>query len=67
MKNKESIVDILENSINEYDKIYDDLIFGFPDHIWTKVVEKYQGKKAFSNYLSFFALFYLILKNKIKI
>jgi len=55
LKNAEASPDILEGFINEYDKIYDDLIFGFPFHIKTKVIKKYQGKKSLPNSLSFLA------------
>lgn len=46
---------ILEGFINEYDKIYEDLIFGFPHHIKMKVVKKYENKKSLPNSLSFLA------------
>ena len=46
---------ILEGFINEYDKIYEDLIFSFPYHIKMKVIRKYQGKKSLPNSLSFLA------------
>ena len=49
--------DILQdcNFINEYDKVYEDLIFSFPYHIKMKVISKYQGKKSLPNSLSFLA------------
>ena len=55
MKTEEIKLDLLETFINEYDKIYDELVFGFPSHIKTKVIKKYQGKKALPNSLSFLA------------
>jgi len=55
MKNREGTEDILYNFITEYDKIYDELVFGFPSHIKMKVIKKYQGKKALPNSLSFLA------------
>jgi len=55
LKNNSISPEILEGFINEYDKIYEDLIFGFPYHIKMKVVKKYQGKKSMPNSLSFLA------------
>ena len=55
MKTEEVQPDLLETFINEYDKIYDELVFGFPSHIKAKVIKKYQGKKALPNSLSFLA------------
>ena len=55
LKNAEITPAILEGFINEYDKIYEDLIFGFPYHIKTKVISKYQGKKSLPNSLNFLA------------
>ena len=45
----------LEGFITDYDKVYEDLIFGFPHHIKMKVIKKYQGKKSLPNSLSFLA------------
>lgn len=55
LKNDTITPAILEGFINEYDKIYEDLIFGFPHHIKKQVVEKYEGKKSLPNSLSFLA------------
>ncbi len=46
---------ILEGFVSEYDKIYEDLIFSFPNHIKIKVISKYQGKKSLPNSLNFLA------------
>ncbi len=53
MLKNEIITPVLLGFINEYDKIYEDLIFGFPHHIKMKVVSKYQGKKSLPNSLNF--------------
>jgi hypothetical protein len=63
MKTGEGTGDILESFINEYDKIYDELVFGFPSHIKMKVIKKYQGKKALPNSLSFLASVDLVVSN----
>jgi len=55
LKNDTITPAILEGFINEYDKIYEDLIFGFPHHIKMKVVKKYENKKSLPNSLSFLA------------
>ena len=55
LKNETITPALLEGFINEYDKIYDDLLFGFPHHIKIKVISKYQGKKSLPNSLSFLA------------
>ena len=55
LKNETITPALLEGFINEYDKIYEDLIFGFPHHIKLKVISKYQGKKSLPNSLSFLA------------
>ena len=55
LKNETITPVLLEGFINEYDKIYEDLIFGFPHHIKMKVISKYQGKKSLPNSLSFLA------------
>lgn len=55
---------MLESFITEYDKIYDELVFGFPSHIKMKVIKKYQGKKALPNSLSFLASVDLVITNE---
>ncbi len=55
LKNETITPAILEGLVNEYDKIYEELVFGFPNHIKMKVIAKYQGKKYLPNSLSFLA------------
>ena len=55
LKNEKIIPALLERFINEYDKIYNDILFGFPHHIKMNVISKYQGKKSPPNSLSFLA------------
>jgi hypothetical protein len=55
LKNDTITPAILEGFINEYDKIYEDLKFGFPHHIKLKIVKKYEGKKSLPNSLNFLA------------
>ena len=55
LKNETITPAILEGLVNEYDKIYEELIFGFPNHIKYKVVKKYQGIKSLPNSLAFLA------------
>jgi hypothetical protein len=55
LKNDTITPAILEGFINEYDKIYEDLIFSFPYHIKMKVIAKYQGTKSLPNSLNFLA------------
>lgn len=55
LKNETTTPAILEGFINEYDKIYEDLIFSFPHHIKMKVIKRYQGKKSLPNSLNFLA------------
>ena len=55
LKNDTITPALLEGFINEYDKIYEDLIFSFPYHIKMKLISKYQGKKSLPNSLSFLA------------
>lgn len=55
LKNETTTATILEGFINEYDKIYEDLIFSFPYHIKMKVIKRYQGKKSLPNSLNFLA------------
>jgi len=54
-KNENITPSILEGFVAEYDKIYEDLVFGFPNHIKDKVVKKYQGVKSLPNSLAFIA------------
>jgi len=54
-KNDNITSSILEAFVDEYDKIYEDLVFGFPNHIKNKVVKKYQGIKSLPNSLAFIA------------
>ena len=55
LKNETITPTVLEGFINEYDKIYEDLVFSFPYHIKMKVIKKYQGKKSLPNSLNFLA------------
>jgi hypothetical protein len=55
LKNDTITPAILEGFINEYDQVYENLIFSFPYHIKMKVIAKYQGKKSLPNSLSFLA------------
>ena len=55
LKNETITPALLEGFINEYDNIYNDLLFGFPHHIKLKVISKYQGKKSLPNSLNFLA------------
>ncbi len=55
LKNSTTSPEVLEGFINEYDKIHEELIFGFPYHIKLKVIKKYQNKKSLPNSLSFLA------------
>ena len=55
LKNDTVTPALLEGFINEYDKIYEDLIFRFPYHIKMKVIKNYQGKNALPNSLNFLA------------
>lgn len=55
MKNDNISPTILEGFINEYDKLYEDLFYGFPHHIKREVVQKYQNTKSLPNSLSFLA------------
>ena len=64
MKTEEVKPDLLESFINEHDKIYDELVFGFPSHIKMKVIKKYQGKKALPNSLSFLASVDIVITNE---
>ena len=42
---------MLENIINDYDKLYEDLTYQFPNHIRKKVIKKYGGLKKLPNSL----------------
>jgi hypothetical protein len=55
MKNETITPTILEGFVNEYDKLYEDLVYGFPNHIKKEVVNKYQNTKSLPNSLSFLA------------
>ena len=41
LKNSTTSPEVLEGFINEYDKIHEELIFGFPYHIKLKVIKKW--------------------------
>jgi len=41
----------IENIINEYDKIYEDIKYQFPSHIRQKVINKFGGKSSLPNSL----------------
>jgi len=55
LKNEPITPTILEGLVNEYDNIYEQLVFGFPNHIKYKVVKKYQSTKSLPNSLAFLA------------
>ena len=40
---------IIENIINEYDKLFEDISFRFPNHIRQKVIKKFGGVKKLPN------------------
>jgi hypothetical protein len=42
---------IIENVINEYDKLFEDISYQFPNHIRQKVIKKFGGIKKFPNSL----------------
>ena len=42
---------IIENIINEYDKLFEDISFRFPNHIRQKVIKKFGGVKKLPNSL----------------
>ena len=42
---------IIENIINDYDKIFEDIPYRFPNHIRQKVIEKWGGVKKLPNSL----------------
>jgi hypothetical protein len=43
---------IIENIINEYDKLFEDIPYRFPNHIRQKVIKKFGGKKMLPNSLA---------------
>ncbi len=51
LKNETITPALLQGPINEYDKIYEDLLFSFPHHIKMKVISKYQDIKVKNHYL----------------
>jgi len=52
-KNNENEInkDIIQSIINDYDKLYEDLTYQFPNHIRKKVIKKYGGLKKLPNSL----------------
>lgn len=42
---------IIENIINEYDKLFEDISYQFPNHIRQKVIKKFGGLKKLPNSL----------------
>ena len=42
---------IIDNIINEYDKLFEDLTYQFPHHIKQKVIKKWGGVKTLPNSL----------------
>mgnify|MGYP000446867193 CR=1 FL=1 len=42
---------IVENIINDYDKIFEDIQYQFPNHIRQKVIKKWGNKKKLPNSL----------------
>ncbi len=42
---------IIENIINEYDKLFEDISYRFPNHIRQKVIKKFGGVKKLPNSL----------------
>ena len=46
-KNSENDIgkDLIENIIYDYDKLYEDLTYQFPNHVRKKVIKKYGGLK----------------------
>lgn len=53
IKNKGGDIDItmVNNIIEEYDKLYEDIVYPFPSHIRKKVIKSYGGKKVLPNSL----------------
>ena len=52
-KNTDGNIDkgIIENIINEYDKLFEDISYQFPNHIRQKVIKKFGGVKKLPNSL----------------
>ena len=52
-KNTDRDIDkgIVENIINEYDKLFEDISYQFPNHIRQKVIKKFGGVKKLPNSL----------------
>jgi len=52
-KNSEGEIDkaIIENIINEYDRLYEDITYQFPHHIKQKVIKKWGNLKTLPNSL----------------
>ena len=52
-KNSNGEIDkaIIDNIINEYDKLFEDLTYQFPHHIKQKVIKKWGGMKTLPNSL----------------
>jgi hypothetical protein len=52
-KNTDKEIDkgIIENIINEYDKLFEDIPYQFPNHIRQKVITKFGGVKKLPNSL----------------
>jgi len=42
----------IENIINEYDKLFEDISYQFPNHIKQKVIKKFGGSKSLPNSLA---------------
>lgn len=53
IRNKGGEIDIaiINNMVDEYDKLYEDIIYPFPNHIRKKVIKKFGGKKVLPNSL----------------
>lgn len=53
IKNKNEEIDksVISNLIEEYDKLYEDLIYPFPQRVRSKVIKTYGGKRILPNSL----------------
>lgn len=53
IKNKNEEIDksVISNLIEEYDKLYEDLIYPFPQRVKSKVIKTYGGKRILPNSL----------------
>jgi len=53
-KNSEGEIDkiTIENIINEYDRLYEDLVYQFPHHIKQKIIKKFGGVRELPNSLA---------------